>query len=263
MGGIVTRATNVGTYLLERLHGAVPEASGDMDGEVVFLLDGVGGFEIAPLLVRRALRQSGDSLGTVVYHWQRGVTGEIFTDLMWLRRNRVMAAQLARKLLAFRRSHPHTTMHVMAFSGGAGVATFAMEHLRGRARIDTLVLACPAMSPTYNLAGALRSVTRAYALVSARDKFLLGLGTTLFGTTDRVHTRAAGLTGFKIPRDASADQRRAYARLREVHWIPELRQLRHYGGHTDWANVAFLRCHLVPMLHGQPRLETNSVQEEA
>ncbi len=260
MGVFVERIRLVTAYADERARFGLPEVTGAVDREALFLLDGVGGLQVAPLIVRRALRKEGDELGTVLFTWQYGLVGEIWTDLMWLRRNRVMSARLARKLLTFRRAHPRSVMHLMAFSGGAGIATFACEQLRGRRIIDTLILACPALSPTYNLGPALRAVQRCYALISRRDIWILGLGTRIFGTIDRRYLAAAGKVGFRIPTGIPPEDVRAYERVSEIPWSPTLRRDGHYGGHTSWAGEAFLRRHLPDMLRGEPNLPVRKVR---
>ncbi len=256
---LTNRVRVIGRYLNERARYGTPELVGTVGSEALFVLDGVGRFQIGPLNVRRILREKSDPMATILVDWQFGLIGEIWTDLMWHRRNRLVGAKLARKLLAFRRTHPHTTIHMLAFSGGAGVSLFACEILRGRPLIDTLVLACPAMSPEYNLAPALRAVKRCYALVSRQDYYILGLGTRIFGTTDRRFTPAAGCIGFRRPADLPPEDVSLYARLREITWSPALKQLDHHGGHIGWVTLRFLSRHLLPLLHGDPLLPANEV----
>ncbi len=254
MGFLTSRYLVVSTCLSERIRRGAPEVVGPIGDEVLLILDGVGRFQFAPAVIRRVLREDGRKLATVLYDWQFGLIGEIWTDLMWLRRNRLMGAKLARKLLAFRRAYPDTTIHLLAASGGAGIAVFACERLRGRALIETLILACPALSPGYNLGPALAAVKRAYGLVSRRDRAILGLGTSLFGTTDRRFTAAGGMRGFHIPADASPQDRAAYERFREIRWTPEFREYGHFGGHAGYLDPRFIRAHLFPLLRGEPRL---------
>lgn len=254
MGFILNRAYAICDYSAELMRYGAREVVGDMDHEVLFALDGIGGMQIAPLMMRRALRQTNAPIGTILFDWHCTPRGEIFSDLMWLKRNRLMGAQLARKLLAFRRAHPAARIHLTAFSGGAGIAVFACEHLADKDIIDTLLLGCPALSPSYNLAPALRAVRRCYALISHRDRFLLGIGTTIFGTTDRCFGSAAGRLGFSVPEGTVSADLSMYERLGQIQWIPSLRADKHYGGHTGWVSTAFLRRHLVPILRGEPLL---------
>ncbi len=260
MGFFVDRVAIVAQCMTERFRYGLPEVVGPVEQEVLFILDGVGGFQFGPLLVRRALREQHSSMATVFYDWQFGLTGEIWTDLVWLRRNRLMAARLARKLLAFRRAHPRTVIHLLAFSGGAGIALFACERLSGRRVIETLALAGPAVSPQYNLAPALQAVRRCYALVSRRDRWILGIGTRVFGTTDRKYSPSAGMLGFSMPAGLSQEDLEAYQRCREIRWSPSLRRDGHRGGHTAWVSLPFLRNHLLPILRGEPRLPVHAIQ---
>ncbi len=260
MGFLIDRLNVIGTYFAELVRYGLPESAGATDREVVFVLDGVGGFQFVPLLIRKAFRGQDGAPGTVIFRWQFGLPGEIWTDLCWRRRNERQAGVLAEKLIAFRRAHPQTTIHIVAFSGAAGIAVWACERLGGRAKIATLVLVCPALSPEYNLGSALRSVDRCYALVSARDRWLLGVGTTVFGTTDRRYGSAAGRVGFGRPASLSDDDARAYNRLREIRWSPALIEDGNSGGHTGWARVSFLRKHLTPILRGEPLLPVHDVQ---
>jgi hypothetical protein len=177
---------------------------------------------------------------------------------MWCRRNREKGRELAARITAFRESN-NAIVHVVAFSGGCGLAVWGCEGLE-KQLVDTLILAAPAIHPDYNLAAALHNVRRCYALVSERDRWILGLGTTIFGTTDRRFASSAGRLGFRRPAGLSAAESAAYDRLREVRWTPALRSMGHRGGHTGWAKVQFLREHLVPLLQGSPQLSTHEVQ---
>lgn len=256
MGFLGNRISVLSSHLVDRARYGLPIEFGPLEDEILFVIDGVGGFQFSPMMIRRVLGFEQPVMGTIWFKWQFGLVGEVWTDLMWVRRNRVMGAQLARRILAVHRRYPSARLHLAAFSGGAGVAVFALEALKGRKIVETLILGCPALSPTYPLARALRCVTRAYALVSDRDRYLLGLGTRMFGTTDRRYCSAAGRVGFRLPPQATADDVQAYDRLREIHWSPELVADGHYGGHTGWLNERFLRNHLVPMLHGNPLMPT-------
>lgn len=260
MGILIDRANVIGTYLAELTRGGAAERAGDVSREVVFILDGVGGFQFVPVLLRRAWRDDPDTPGTIVFRWQFGIPGEIWTDLCWRARNLRKAKEFADLLADFHLREPAATIHIVAFSGGTGIAVWGCERLAGRAPIETMVLACPAISPGYNLAAALGAVVRCYALISHRDTGILGTGTTVFGTVDRVHCSGAGRKGFSIPPELSQDERGAYDRLGEIHWTSELKALGHNGGHTGWAQVAFLREHMLSMLRGEPTLPVSKVR---
>ncbi|MCO6436013.1 MAG: hypothetical protein J5J06_02880 [Phycisphaerae bacterium] len=237
----------------------LPEVDGSLEHGALFLLDGVGGLQLSVVLARAALAAETDAPGTIVFRWQTPVMGEMLSDLMWLRRNKVQAAKLARRILAVRRAHPEAKIHVLAVSGGSGIAVFAMEALRGRAVVETLILACPALSPGYNLGPALQCVERAYALVSHRDRLILGVGTSVFGTVDRKWCASAGRVGFELPIAASSSDLANYGKFRELHWSEDLEAVGHHGSHAEWAGRRFLEAHLMPMLRGEPLIEARPI----
>lgn len=276
MGPIITRAQLLRSYVAELWGHGLPEITGDVTREALFIVDGVGGFQAAPLMIRRALRHTDSTLGTILYRWQFGLPGEIWTDLMWHRRNKFKGRQFARQILAFHRAHPQATIHLFACSGGVGVSLFALEAIyRCRTRghkepacerslpiVETLILACPAVSPEYNLMPALGVVRRCYALVSHRDSIILGLGTQLFGTMDRRFTKSAGMVGFRVPPGLTDEGAIAYDRLREIRWSPELKKEGHGGGHSGSISLLFLKKNLIPLLDGTPKLPTQPVRQE-
>ena len=220
----------------------------------VFVLDGVGGWLFCPLLVRRALREAGLPLVTHTHDWHRGLRGDLLTDLMWLKMNRFQAIQLARRIRTLHRDDPEHRIDLIGFSGGGGVAVLTMEYLRDAQPLDTVILMAPALSPRYDLSTALSAARRCYHLFSCRDRFLLGAGTGLFGTIDRVRTSAAGRLGFLKP-EAGGAGAEAYSKLRQIAWTPDLDNGRHAGGHTGWIDPGFLRRHLPGLLADSPDLD--------
>ena len=257
------RVALVGAYVTDLVRRGVPKTVGSIDREVVFVVDGVGGFQAVPILLRRAWRGRNDAPGTVAVRWQFGLPGVIWIDLCWRSRSERKAAEFAEQLVAFRARHPETTIHVVAYSAGTAIAVWACEHLDGRVKIETLVLACSALSPTYNLGPALRSVERCYALVSERDRVILGFGTRVFGTMDRRFVSAAGRMRFSRPRSLSPQDVGAYDRLQEIRWTPDLRVAGNAGGHSGFASVPFLREHMLAILRGEPKLAVHDVATQA
>jgi|CXWL01.1.fsa_nt_gi hypothetical protein len=259
MSVIFDRVSVVRAYLQEMVRHGLPEYVRCGDREIIMLLDGVGGFQFVPLLVRKVLRDADAPISSTWFRWQLPIPGLILVDLMWRSRNQRSAAILAEKLLALHRDHPAAKIHIVAYSGGTGVAVFALKLLRGRVPIESLLLFAPAISPAYNLGPALSSVQRAYIMISRKDTWLLGAGTRLFGTMDRKRVRSAGMVGFVVPRDLSEEDRQCYQRIRVIEWCEDFRRYGHSGGHTGWAQVSFLRQHLQGLLAGQPTLPTRSL----
>lgn len=260
MSYIVDRISLITRGVAERLQYGLKETTGETDKEVLFIVDGVGGFQFGLSAARKVFRDEQIPIGTVFYKWQFGLVGEIWTDLMWYKRNRKMAEKLAHKITDFHHEHPETIIHLWSISGGAGIAIFACELLEQQI-IDTLILACPAMSPQYNLAPAMRNANRCYALTSSNDYCILGVGTRIFGTTDRRFTRAAGMVGFQLPEDLSDEDINVYERFREIRWEPSWQKEGHHGGHLTWVTDHFIRGHLVPILRGEPHFEVHKIKK--
>jgi len=251
MGFLIDRLRIVATFLMEWISYGMPKEVGPFDREAVFILDGVGNFQLVPLLTRRVWRGDSSKPGTIFFRWQCRIPGLVLVDLIRHRRNRVMAARFAREILRFRREHPATRIHIVAFSGGTAIAVWACELLRGRAGLETLVLACSALSPTYDFSAAMHSVRGCYALVSHKDRFILGWGTRTFGTMNRKFSPSGGLIGFRSPVAPASGE---IGTFQQIRWTPELKTLGHRGGHTGWASPEFLRTHLYSLLQGRPTL---------
>ena len=158
------------------------------------------------------------------------------------------AAPLPTRSSAFRASHPGTPVFLVGKSGGSGLAIQALE-LLPEAAVECAVLLSPAVSPTYDLSRALRAVRREMVVYwSPLDVVVLGLGTRVFGTIDRVRTVSAGLVGFRRPGSLDASGRAQYAKLRQVRWQAAMVRTWYFGGHMGPDSPAFLRKYVVPLL---------------
>ena len=138
--------------------------------------------------------------------------------------NRDRQAKLvAEAVQRFRSEHPEEPVFLVAKSGGSGVVVKALEQLEPES-VERVVLLAPALSPRLRPdAGPARAVRREVVVFwSPLDMVVLGAGTRLFGTIDRVRTVAAGLVGFVVPRpdDPEVERIRQYAKLRQVRWRP-------------------------------------------
>lgn len=109
----------------------------------------------------------------------------------------------------------------------------------------------PAISPRYDLTAALRAVRREIVVFwSPLDVVVLGAGTRLFGTIDRVKTVGAGLVGFQVPALGHVDHfaRGPYGKLRQVRWQVRMAASGNFGGHMGPDSPLFLRRYVVPLL---------------
>src|SRR5262249_38331950 len=137
-------------------------------------------------------------------------------DLTDVENHAAQAAAIAEELRRFRGTNPDAPVFLVGKSGGTGVVARVLEDLPA-ASVEAAVLISPALSPGYDLGPALRAVRRELVVFwSPLDLIVLGLGTRVFGTIDRVNSVSAGLVGFRPPEGAD------YAKLRQVKWRPEM-----------------------------------------
>ena len=223
-----------------------------LDAGLVLCMDGVGGYDWLPRLLRRGLDQGGVKAALVIYHWSVGPLGLWVTDLVARRRNRRGARELADTILAYQQWKPGRPVTVIGHSGGGGMAAWGLEALPQGCQVERGILLAPALWPRYNLAPAARAVRHGlYVTHSPLDFGLLGLGTLVFGTMDGRHSPSAGLTGFRFPRDLSSEDRAVYAaKVRQIAWRPEMIRDGHLGDHTGCTNSRFSRRVLAPIVLG-------------
>jgi hypothetical protein len=181
-----------------------------------------------------------------VHNWGLPFPGGYLANLAHLERNRRQARQVAQRIVGYQRQYPGRPTHIVAHSGGVGIAVFAVEELPANHQVDSLVLLSGALSPTYDLRRALgRTRMGILNSYSPRDRLILKWGTTLFGTTDRVHGPACGFAGFVTPPGAA----REYARLTQIGWEETMaRECSHGGGHITSACEEYLARYICPWL---------------
>ena len=133
-----------------------------------------------------------------VFPWGHGFL-RWFADLSVTANRDEKARVMAESVRRYKAEHPADPVFLVAKSGGSGVVVKALEQLLEQ-QVDRAVLLAPALSPGYDLSCALRAVRCDLVVFwSPLDVMMLGLGTRIFGTVDRVNTFGAGLLGFHVP----------------------------------------------------------------
>lgn len=217
----------------------------------VFLLPGIEGQSVWSREVAIGLERGGVSSAIEIYDWTTGLPGGFLFNLMDIERNRREAQKLVDRIVAYQDDHPGRPVHVIGYSGGGGVAVLAVEALPPERSIAMLLLIAPALSPNYNLSGALRRTRHGLCnFYSPRDVVILGAGTTAFGTIDREYGVSAGKVGFKTPTKLSESDRLLYdSRLRQVEWSPKIREKYGVGGgHISWLSRRFAQGYLAELI---------------
>ncbi len=209
----------------------------------IWLLDGVGGDNRLPRRCRRGLLHAGMPEAMEIFSWQLGWAGLWIGDVVCEKRNRYQVALLRRKIRDYQRDYPGRPIRLIGHSGGAALVTFCLEKMPPESVQDAILLS-PALSPGYDLTRALTAVKRRMIVIhSPMDIWMIGLGTLMIGTVDRRWCVSAGVTGFRWN-----DQRRQYAKLRQIRWSPKMIKLDWYGGHNSSASTSFSSRVLAPML---------------
>ena len=215
-------------------------------GGLVLVVGGVGGLDFCSIGLRIAARSCRLPAPIEVVSWGHGF-GRWYRDLSDLEHLDGQAVRVAARVAEFRATRPGEPVFLVGKSGGGGLVVRALERI-GVEAVERAVLLAPALSPRYDLSQALKAVRREMVVfTSPLDLIILGAGTRVFGTIDRVRTAGAGLVGFEDP-DARSERALAYAKLRQVRWRPSMVGVCHLGGHFGTDSPRFLRRYVLPLL---------------
>ncbi len=209
-------------------------------------LPGVAGDNAIEQWYLSALRTGGFDADTRLYDWTS--KSSWITVLQEQERNRAQAERLATEVAAFATDHPERPIFISSDSGGAGPTIWMLEALPSNVNVAAVVLLAPAISPDYDLSGALRRV-RGKMLVfsSPGDTLVLSWGTRTYGTIDGKRVAAAGVHGFTMPTTAIEPEQ--YRKLQPMpynrDWFAEYGN---NGDHTATMGTRFVSGFLAPLL---------------
>jgi pimeloyl-ACP methyl ester carboxylesterase len=227
--------------LFRRLYGEPAEVEPGPGSGLVLVADGVGGLDLCGTALKHVMGARGGPHTVRTHPWGHGL-GRWHRDLTDVAHLGGKAASMAAEVVAWRDARPASPAFLVGKSGGSGVVVRALEGLPADS-VEAAVLLAPALSPGYDLTRALEAVRREMIVFwSPLDVFVLGLGTRVFGTIDRVRSVSAGLVGFRGDR----------AKLRQVRWSPAMGRTGNFGGHVGPDSPAFLRRYVVPLLTAEP-----------
>ena len=214
---------------------------------LVLVADGVGGLDLCGFGLRHVVGAGEGACLIRPVRWGHG-WGRWHADLTDVANHRAFSTAVVADVLAWRGRWPGVPVFLVGKSGGAGIVARALEGLPPGS-VEAAVLLAPALSPGYDLAPALRAIRREMVVFwSPLDLVILGAGTWLFGTIDRVRSPGAGMTGFRPPSGLDDDGLAQYGKLRQVRWRPAMARSGYFGGHVGPDSPAFLRKYVVPLL---------------
>lgn len=221
-----------------------PVAESPPPPPVLIHLPGIGGEMSIDHHLVNGLRDGGVADSYQIIDWTGSDRGP--RALGNLKRHREQAERVAKKIEAIYRADPRTPIILVGHSAGTGIAVWALEDLPPEVHIRTLLMLASALSPQYDLTAALRHVDgHAMALYSDHDAIILGAGTTVFGTFDRVKTPAAGFVGFQVPRHGKTKE---YDKLIQLPYDPDWAKLGNPGDHIGPTGRRFAKAVLAPLL---------------
>ena len=227
---------------------------------VVWLFPGIEGGAWQMEQPVRALRDAGVTSAVRVYDWWRPLNP--LSNLVNYERNREQARAVAREIGQQLRENRGIPVDLVGYSGGGGIALMVVESLPDGARVRDVILAQPAVSPTYDLTPALRRMDgRIVNLYCPSDWWTLGVGTSVLGTIDRRKTPSAGQVGFEL--DSAVADARLRSRVVQQAWTPDARALGHWGNHTGMFSYGWNRHRLAPLLAARRDGDTKTTREEA
>jgi hypothetical protein len=240
---------------------ALPQRAGPIGAGGTYLihLPGVGGDSPFDRWWMNELELGGAVSRIELYDWTRH--DPWMGALTAYAQNHREALKVADLIMQRRLADQHARIVVSGESGGAAPLIWALEKLPQGAMVDDVVLVAPAISPGYDLSAALRHIRgKMYSFNSAGDWFILGWGTSTFGTMDGKKCQAAGRYGFVLPRRADA---REYKKLVQIPYNPDWMKYWDFGGHTGAMSAAFARHVVAPMLRREEHTERPSSQARA
>ena len=187
-----------------------------------------------------------------MFTWETG-RGLIADQDASVKFKRAKAKEAAAKIIMHADEHTAPPLDILAFSAGTAVAIFALEDLPESIQVDDVVLLGTSISQNYDMTKALKRVKgNVYIYTSKRDR-MLGFLMPFSGTADRkFDDPGAGITGFVLPKGASAATRKLYAeKIVTIPWTAKLEKDGDYGRHFDNVKMEFIRDHVTPLFLGK------------
>jgi len=225
---------------------ACPAAASDPKGDIVFVADGAGNYQMASKMLRATVAGLGAPVQVETFVWSHGYK-KTFLDQVDLPHARAQGQRLAGAVLAYHDQHPEARIHLLGHSAGSMVVLVAAECLPP-GTVDCIVLLGPSVSCEYDIRPALRCACRGLDVhYSGRDWMYLGLCTSLVGCADRKYCGASGRKGFSL-RLETPDDEPLLERLRQHAWQPCDRDLGHDGGHYGAYQPEYLKARVLPVL---------------
>ena len=234
---------------------AQPDRAERIHRGYIYYLDGAGGGTAKQNYaegVQKGFLAAGYPGAGEMFSWETG-KGLMADQNASVKYKRSEAKIVAAKIADFAEKNPSEPLGLLGFSAGTAEVIFALEYLPDSVQVDTVVLLGTSISRDYDLTKALKRVKgHVYIYTSTHDR-MLGFLMPFSGTADRkFNDPGAGITGFVLPANASAETRKLYAeKLVTIPWTAQLEKDGDYGRHFDNVKMEFIRDHVAPLFMGK------------
>jgi len=225
----------------------------------VLVLTGIEGRSRYNEAIANGLASGGCPYAIEIYDWTSSWMPPL--NQRRIERNKDRSHEIAMRVARYQMAHPGKPVILVGQSGGAAMAIWTAERLRGRS-VDGIVLLAASISPVYRLDRTLAASRRGVvSFYSERDMFLLGFGTTVLGTMDGNHSRSAGMVGFAYPQPMPP----MYNRLFQVPFDSKMSASGNVGLHLTSSAEGFVREYVTPIVMAKAwsRKTVHSIIHEA
>jgi len=210
---------------------------------LVIVLPGIEGRGVLNEAITRGLNDGGVGCAIEIYDWTSSL-GPLY-NLRAEKHNLKKAGELAKRITRYRLAYPDRPVILVGHSGGGAMGVWALESLEPNREIDGLILLNVSLSPSYDLSKAITHTRRGIVnIYSKLDWFLLGVGTSVYGTMDGKHEASAGMTGFIIPEGTPE----AYVKFFQMGWTRKMADTGHIGGHFSSSTSKFIARYVAPLV---------------
>jgi pimeloyl-ACP methyl ester carboxylesterase len=168
--------------------------------------------------------------------WRAWLLVPLIADRNYLE---VRATKLAGFIAERRRERPEAPLHLVGYSAGGFIAQRALELLSRDVDVDSAVLIAAAFDPRRDLNPGAGRVRKNLVVTSSPLDAIVGLGSVLIGTCDRIHCRSLGCRGYRGPQCDC---------LVELRWRPGLVLLGNFGGHFTAPAERFVQRKIAPLM---------------
>ena len=219
----------------------VNEATSDL----VFVANGSGGTTALSDGMSYVAGRLGMPLQVVPVDWSHG-QGRVLADHLNQANQRDSGQFLAAQVQAAVQAHPGRRIYLAGHSSGCAVILAATDCLPPGTLAGVILLA-PSTCAYRDLRPTLRASRGGVDVYySELDIWVLGVGMSLLGTTEKECNTAAGRYGF-VPVVQTAADAALYQQLRQHPWDHSLAWTGHDGGHYGCLHVRFLNTCVMPV----------------